>query len=190
MTLKQIGMRDSESGFQLVAFLQLRTDWERGRCLPSVTGTEIQSRCPLRHPKTGTLPTSAWMLALMPICQDGTGPGLVKSSSYALVLCQAWCLVPDLRNLARDPLTAWWPPQTARTYVLNNVLSLVATLVDVHFSKGGRRAPGPFARRTGCLAVGSLEALTPLLLLRDGERVPAKFLGRSVEGRANVSPWQ
>lgn len=67
-------MRDWKSRIQLVAFLQLQTEWDQGQCLPLVMGTEIQSRCPLRHPKPGTLPISTWMLAHVPICQDGTGP--------------------------------------------------------------------------------------------------------------------
>lgn len=48
-------------------------------------------------------------------------PGPVRSPSRALVLCQAWCLVADLCNLASHLLTAWWPPHTAGTYVLKQL---------------------------------------------------------------------
>lgn len=73
---------------------------------------------------------------------------------------------------------------------LNNVFSLLTTPVDLTLSKGGMKAQGQFARCTGCLALGSLEALTLLLLLRDRECMPAKLLGSSMEGHAEVSPWQ
>lgn len=150
-------MEDSESRIELVAFLQLCTMYDQGWCFHSVMGKEIQSRFPLRHPKTDTCLHLLGYLHMCPsvrmeVSSDQLDP--LGRRCYC-ARCGVWCLTS---------VTGQATPQTATTYVSEQCLfppehtSPEFPCIEDH---------GPFARYMDCLAVGSLKALTHLLLLRD-----------------------
>lgn len=75
-------MEDSEYRIELVAFLQLHPHHVGSGMVLSFSYRQRNSeQIPVKASQNRYLPTSTWVLAHVPICQDGSEPRTVGSSS-------------------------------------------------------------------------------------------------------------